>query len=141
MTGKDPSCYTGGQGTGDGGPEYPWDTLLTLYWLPENRQNRQSWLKVCPCRVRGHGLEQPRCGCTKVPNGGSVGKDPALDSQGANKAGLSSVPPEPGTQQEVGPQARDCPSNEGRHLGMVISSFPARSISLFFFFLKRKKSF
>lgn len=64
-----------------------------------------------------------------------LGKRPCLKQPGANKAGLSAFPSEPGTQQEVGPQAGDCPTHEGLHLGMAISFFPAHSTS--FFFLKR----
>lgn len=35
-----------GQGTGNRGRGYHWDTLPTLYWLPEN------WLKACSALVR-----------------------------------------------------------------------------------------
>ena len=41
-----------GQGTGNGGPGYHWDTLPTLYWLSENWKNRPYWLKACSARVR-----------------------------------------------------------------------------------------
>lgn len=131
-----------GQGTGNGGPGYHWDTLPTLYWLPENWKNRPFWLKACSARVR----ELPPLSLIVRPRAADMGvqrrdtalvRDPALDSQGTNRAGLSAFSLGLGPAESRN-SAEDCPSHQKLHLGMAIAFFPKYFI---FFLIKKEKVF